>query len=264
MGISYAPYRADHLCKTAGEIDDDFSRFSHLYSTVRIYGTDCGQVPMIYEAAMRAGMKLFLGIWDLNTVELEADAIASGIGGDWDAVKAISVGNELVNNGQASPEQVVAAVQQARQALRARGYQGPVVAVDTFIAAEAHPELCDASDFCAINAHSFFDSSSDAANAGQWLSDTVSRVKSRLASPGMKVMVTETGWPTRGAVNGLAVPSMENQRAALASIREAFSAEPEDVILFSAFNDLWKASDMATFMADQYWGVDGAISGSDM
>jgi exo-beta-1,3-glucanase (GH17 family) len=161
-----------------------------------------------------------------------------------------------VNNGEASAEQVISALRQARSILRSAGYQGPVVAVDTFIATEAHPELCEESDYCAINAHAFFDSTISADEAGPWLEKTVRSIKSKLSSE-KEVIITETGWPTEGSANGLAVPGLDNQKRALESISKSFSGSPGNVILFSAFNDLWKGD------RDKYWGIGGAVSRCD-
>ncbi|PNY30023.1 Family 17 glucosidase SCW4 [Tolypocladium capitatum] len=262
FGISYALYRANHACKSKQDIENDFRRFVGSYSLVRIYGTDCDQVENVYAVAKAHEMKVFLGIWEPSSVEDEANKIISGVNGDWDMVHTVSVGNELVNNGQASPQQILSAVERARSILRAAGYSGPVVAVDTFVAAQAHPELCEQSDYCAINAHAFFDGTVSAAESGRWLQNTISRVKSALSVP-KKVVVTETGWPMKGEKNGMAVPSLEDQKSALDSIKKEFASTPGDVILFSAFNDLWKTRDMATFNSDPYWGIGGAISASD-
>lgn len=262
FGISYAPYRGDHSCKSADDIQNDFSQLKD-YSMIRIYGTDCDQVPNVHSAAKNTGAKLMLGIWDINDVQNEASKIVAGVNGGWDMIKAVSVGNELVNKGEATPQQVVDAVTQARSILRSAGYEGPVVTVDTFNAVEMHPELCQASDFCAINAHAFFDSNISADNAGQWLVDTVQRVKSSLSKP-QDVVITETGWPMDGSPNGLAIPSLANQKLAIDSIKKAFSSSPSDVVLFSAFNDLWKSRSMDTFNAEQYYGIGGAISTADL
>lgn len=255
-GISYAAYRGDHSCKSKEDIDDDFDQMKGLYSVVRTYGVDCNQVEYIYEAAKRIGSKVFFGIWDLSAVEEEAKQIIAGVNGDWSIVDSISVGNELVNNGEASAEQVVVAVKQARSVLRGAGYEGPVVAVDTFIATEANPQLCDESDYCAINAHAYFDSTISADQAGEWLVKTVKSVKSKLSSE-KRIIITETGWPTEGSANGLAIPGIDNQKMALESISKAFADNPGDIILFSAFNDLWKGD------RDKYWGIGGAVSRCD-
>ncbi|ATY64843.1 cell wall glucanase (Scw4) [Cordyceps militaris] len=263
FGVSYTPYRADHGCKSQEDIDDDIDKIAGQYSVIRVYGTDCDQVAMMYKTAKKTGMKLFLGIWDPSTVEDEAHKTISGINGDWNMVHTVSVGNELVNNGQASPSLIINAMRSARSMLRAAGYQGPVVTVDTFMAVQAHPELCDASDYCAMNAHPFFDSTTTASYAGRWLVKTIDRVKSVL-STSKRVIITETGWPTKGLTNGVAVPGLANQKMALDSIQEAFAASPGDIILLSAFNDLWKTKAASTFDADQFWGINGAVANCDL
>ncbi|KAG5985306.1 hypothetical protein E4U55_006786 [Claviceps digitariae] len=263
FGVSYTPYRADQGCKSQQDVDDDFKRMAGRYSVIRVYGTDCNQVSMLHSAAKAHKMKLFLGIWKPSSVQDEADKIIAGLNGDWDIVHTVSVGNELVNNGQASPQEIIRAVSQARSILRAAGYNGPVVAVDTFTAVLAHPELCNESDYCAVNAHAFFDSTTSPSECGQWLQNTISNIRSVISDHDKKIVITETGWPTRGASNGRAVPGLENQKVALHSIKQQFSSNPENIFLFSAFNDLWKKEDMATFNTDRYWGIEGAVSSCD-
>ncbi|KAH7122872.1 glycoside hydrolase superfamily [Dactylonectria macrodidyma] len=260
--VSYAPYTAKGGCKTGAQIADDFAKLNGTYSIVRMYGTDCDQVALAHGAATDMDFKLFLGIWDVDAVADEAKKIIDGMDGDWEKVYTISVGNEVVNSGTASSEKVVAAVKQARNILRDAGYHGPVVTVDTFVAVIAHPELCEQSDYCAFNAHAFFDSTVTADQAGSWLTRTISQVKAAVSGDVKKFMVTESGWPSKGMTNGLAVPSVSEQRAALASIRKAFANSLGDIVLFSAFDTPWKPQEAATFNAEPFWGIDGAISSS--
>lgn len=261
-GVAYAPYRADHQCKTSAQIKDDFTHLAGSYSLVRIYGTDCDQVPAVYECAKDSDMKVFLGIWDIDSVASEAQKIIDGINGDWDIVHTVSVGNELVNNGAATPEKVLGAVSQARGILRKAGYKGPVVTVDTFVAAGAYPQLCDESDYCAVNAHAFFDPTSSADEAGEWLERTVASLKAKLQKD-QRVVICESGWPNKGSINGLAVPGLEEQKKAIAALKDAFADHMEDLILFSAFNDPWKKEAAWSFNAEPYWGISGAVSSSD-
>ncbi|KAF4121610.1 Glycosyl hydrolases family 17 [Geosmithia morbida] len=258
FGVSYSPYRADGNCKSQAEVVDDISRLKGKYGLLRAYGTDCGQVPKIKNAAKTIGAKVMLGIYDINQVDAEAALIVAGVAGDWARVHSVSVGNELVNNGQASTAQVKAAVVAARKKLRAAGFRGPVVAVDTFIATKSNPELCECSDFCAVNAHPYFDSTMTADQAGTWLRREVKAVKAAL-SRDMRVMITETGWPTVGATNGKAVPGRANQEKAIQSIRAAFADSLAEIVLFTAFDDLWKKD----APNDQHWGIDGAVSACD-
>ncbi|OLN87632.1 Cell surface mannoprotein MP65 [Colletotrichum chlorophyti] len=261
-GIAYAPYTAAGQCKTAAQIDADFAELGGKYSVVRTYGTDCNQVANAIPAAKKAGVKLFLGIFDIGTIAPQVQTIASAVSGDWSLIDTVSVGNELVNNGKASAQQVITAVEQTRQLLRAAGYNGPVVTVDTFVAVLANPSLCDVSDYCAMNIHPFFDSNTSAGDAGAFITRMVGQVQSKLSNRSKRIVCTETGWPWKGNNNGAAVPGLEQQKQAIDSIKKAYANHPSDVILFSAFNDLWKVSESATFNAEQYWGIGGRYSES--
>ncbi|RWA04451.1 hypothetical protein EKO27_g10660 [Xylaria grammica] len=262
-GVTYSPYKGDGNCKTADEVDRDFSLFSKNFGVVRLYGVDCDQVSTVSQAAKKYGNKLFLGIFDIDSVDSAVKTMAAGLGNDWSMVDTVSVGNELVNNGRATVGQSLAALDTARSSLRAEGYQGPVVVVDTFVAVLNNPELCDQSDYCAVNVHPFFDPNTGAPNAGAFIENTMKNIRSKLSDPTKRVVVTETGWPWQGQPNGAAVPSLDHQSTAISSIKGAFSSNAADVFLFTAFNDLWKKAEASTFMAEQFWGMGGRYSPSD-
>lgn len=259
-GIAYAPYSAGGECKTQEMIEDDFAHFMNKYSLVRIYGTDCDQVSKVHPVAKKNGLKLFLGLFELEGIEQQVQHIVDSVGSDWDVIDTVSVGNELVNNGQAKTSQVLGAMSKAKSLLRGAGFQGPVVNVDTFVAVLDNPELCDESDYCAMNVHPFFDGNVDASEAGDFVARMVTAVRAKLSDPSKRIVVTETGWPWQGANNRVAHPGRNAQHDAIDSIKAAFANDPEDLILFSAFNDPWKPAESNTFFAEQYWGIDGLDS----
>ncbi|KAK2024798.1 cell wall glucanase [Colletotrichum zoysiae] len=261
-GIAYAPYTATGQCKTAEQMDADFAQLKGNYSVVRTYGTDCNQIANALPAAKKAGLELFLGIFDISSIPTQVAIIVSAVNGDWSLINTVSVGNELVNNGKATAQQMVTAVGETRQLLRAAGYTGPVVTVDTFVAVLANPELCDASDYCAMNIHPFFDINTAAKDAGTFITRMVSQVQSKLSDRNKRIVCTETGWPWKGNANGAAIPGIEEQQLAVDSIKVAYASHAADVILFSAFNDLWKHAEAATFNAEQYWGIGAMYSDS--
>ncbi|MCJ1289192.1 hypothetical protein MMC34_000724 [Xylographa carneopallida] len=255
-GLSYSPYNKDNSCKGPEAVATDLAGVKG-FDVVRLYGVDCNQIANV--VAAKTGMKLFIGIFDINSIESEVQTITSAIKGDWSLVQTVSVGNELVNSGGASVGEVVAAIGTARTLLKAAGYTGPVVTVDTMVAMQANPELCTASDFCAINCHAFFDSNTQASGAGAFVQGWIEKVSQ--AANGKLTIVTESGWPAQGQPNGAAVPSPQNQQAALSSIQSTISS---NVILYSAFNTLWKTNSAATFGAEQYWGMFGNPPSGDV
>lgn len=250
-GIVYSPYKVGG-CKTADEVKSDLAQLSG-YEVIRIYGVDCDQVPNVL-AALAPNQKVFFGIFDVANIESGLKTIADGVSqhGGWDVVHTISIGNELVNNGQATVDQIAGYISTAKSVLSGLGYTGPVVSVDTFIAVINNPGLCALSDYIAVNAHAFFDGQTKAEDSGKWVLGQIQRVWSACNAQGVQksVFITESGWPSQGETNGVAVPSKENQEACVSSIK---SIAGDSTILFTAFNDYWKAD--GPYNAEKYWGV---------
>lgn len=250
-GISYSPYNANGTCKSASQVARDLEMLAN-YSVIRLYGTDCDQISSVLKAITGRGISLFLGIFDLTQLSDECKEIVDAAKGNWGIIKIVSVGNELVNNGKASVAEVTAAIRLVRSILKASGYNGPVVTVETMTAMKANPELCQASDFCAINCHAFFDGNVYAEGAGHFVRDWARKISE--ATGGKRVVIAETGWPTQGKKNNKAIPSQENHDIAITSIRRLI---PENLILYSAFNDLWKEDSENTHDAEKFWGILG-------
>ncbi|QLL30221.1 hypothetical protein HG536_0A00380 [Torulaspora globosa] len=248
-GITYSPYTSSGSCKSASEVKADLASLTD-YPVLRLYGVDCDQVANVLQAKSPS-QKLFLGIFNVGQIQDGVQTIASAVEkyGSWNDIVTVSVGNELVNGGQATPSQVGQYISTAKSALSAAGYTGSVVSVDTFIAVINNPELCKYSDYMAVNAHAYFDKNTVASDAGTWLLQQIQRVYT--ACGGEKtVVVTESGWPSQGQTYGVAVPSKQNQKAAVESIIKSCGS---DTYLFTAFNDLWKAD--GPYGVEKYFGV---------
>jgi exo-beta-1,3-glucanase (GH17 family) len=261
-GISYSPYNADTTCKSQTQVSLDFGAFAGGYSLVRLYGTDCNQVATALTAARAADPQysLFVGIFDLSDVSGEVQIIIDAAAGNWANIEVVTIGNELVNDGTASPAAVLAAVASAKAQLEAAGYNGPVGTVDTLVATKANPQLCTGFAKCYVNCHPFFDGNTVAEDAGTFLQTSISQLQAVLADSSQEIVITETGWPWKGGNNGVAVPSVTNQNSAIAAITLAFESNRAGVIILSAFNDLWKAP--GSLGVEQFWGLNQANSPS--
>jgi exo-beta-1,3-glucanase (GH17 family) len=232
------------------------------FTTVRIYGVACNQVELTMHAAAENGLRVMLGVFDLANVVGEANDLirqvqSTGLG--WGIVDTVSIGNEDVQKGTASADSVIAAVNTARGILRGAGYQGPIVHVETHGAILANPQLCSeaAGDYIAANIHPFFNPLIIAHFAGKYVKSQVHALQQCSASQSRKrsvhrVVVTETGWPTSGWPNGLAIPSKGQQFSAIKSIKRELS---NDVYLFSAFDNRWQKDSAGTFGAEKHWGL---------
>lgn len=118
-------------------------------------------------------------------------------------------------------------------------------------------ELCTASDFCAINCHAFFDGDTLPEDAGQFVKDWVKQISE--AAGGKTVVVSESGWPHQGNPNNKAIPSPENQAAAIASLKAAFGGG-SNLVLYNSYNDLWKSDSADTFGSVVFFLLGGLSS----
>lgn len=252
MGITYSPYNADSSCKSADQVKSEMAQLSG-YDIIRIYGVDCDQVSTV-SSALGSNQKLFAGIYFMDQIESGLKSMYSQLGSDWSKIHTISIGNELVNDGEATTSEVSSYMSTARSVLSDLGYTGPVVAVDTFIAVIEHPELCDYSDYMGVNAHAFYDGTVTADQAGKWALEQIQRVWTSCGGK-KSVMITESGWPSQGETNGVAVPSEDNLESAVSSLKNVIG---NDVILFSSYNNLWESP--GEFDCQQYWGIYGTAS----
>ncbi|KAF3490562.1 uncharacterized protein GIQ15_00079 [Arthroderma uncinatum] len=253
FGICYAPYNADGKCKSQDQVYADFAKL-HDYGIVRSYGVDCDQIETMINAAKRYNKKVLLGLFTIQDVGPELNTFIAAAKDNWSHIYAVAIGNEVVNTGKASAHDLTNAVKFAREILRSKGYTGPVVAVDTVNAMIAHPEICEASDFCAVNIHPFFDPHTSAAEAGEFVRDQAKAV-SNAVHGSKRVIVTETGWPHGGNHNGEAIPTRENQHTAMESLMQAYKGTNGELFLFSAFDDPWKQDGSNTFGAEKFWGI---------
>ncbi|KAK9460695.1 glycoside hydrolase superfamily [Lipomyces oligophaga] len=246
LGISYSPYNDDGTCKSASDVASDLSELTS-YSVIRLYGIDCSQLANVY-AAKAEGQKIFVGIYDVSDLSSAVSTIADTFSDDWDSVHTVSAGNELVNSGSLTASELASKITETRTLLRAAGYTGPVVGVDTFVAIIANPEICQASDYVAANCHPYFDGGVYPDQTGTWITEQVGRLNT--ACPDQDVIITESGWPTQGDTYGVGVPSKANQEIVLPLLEAAIGST---LIEFTAFNDLWKSP--GDYGVEQYWGI---------
>ena len=248
---AYSPYNQDHSCKSEGQVAKDLQDLDG-FKIIRLYGTDCNQVANVLKAT-GGKVPLFAGLFKLDNIESDVSTLASAVNGKWKQIKAVSVGNELVNSGAASADQVVAAIAKTRAALKTKGYDGPVTTVDTMMALQANPSLGKASDFIAMNCHAFFDGNVLPGDAGKFVANWVQKISQ--AAGGKRCVVTESGWPTQGTANKKANPGKSEHQAAIQSLKGSLS---KDLILYTLYDDLWKQDRGDTHGAEKFWGLRGA------
>lgn len=153
-----------------------------------------------------------------------------------DIIDGLTIGNEVGD----TPSNIMQKVRDVRGHLNNVGYTGPVSTVHNWVQVMNNPILCDA-DRVTVNAHAFFDGNVQAGNAGNFIRDTVLPNIRRVCGPYPAVnniVITESGWPSRGGSNGAAVASLDNEAAALKSLN--CIAASNQIFAFEADDSTWK------------------------
>lgn len=256
FGISYSPTHADQSMKSQEEVNADFDTFSSAenYKLVRLYGSNDHQTALALNAAKRHhGMQIMAAVFDIKQVSTEIQNIISDVKGDWNMIHTVAVGNELINDKEATISQVANAVQTARTMLTRAGFHGCVITIDTFNAflEPQNRHLCDISDYVGANAHGYFSGSFPGSGDGNWLSSIHDQVKH--ACGGKSVTITESGWPTAGDAEQEAHPGTDAQQDALSSIKEKFPSG--NVVFFEFEDDEWKADQDNPLNIEQHFGM---------
>ncbi|RMY03317.1 hypothetical protein D0868_07526 [Hortaea werneckii] len=260
--MTYTPYAADGSCKDSSTISADISSIaSKGFTTVRLYATDCDGPVNIGNACAENGLRMILGIYidgsgiGANTDEQVSDLIDWGMG-QWEMVEMVVFGNEAVFNGYCSASQLASGLEDARSRFSAAGYTGPVTTTEPLGTIQENAQtICPAVDVIAANIHPFFNTAIFASKAGEFVSSQLEDLAD--ACNGEKEAYNlETGWPSSGLANGLAIPGFSDQKTAIESIMGAAGSKS---VLFSFENDDWKAP--GDLDVEQYWGCANLFSG---
>ncbi|EQC25172.1 hypothetical protein SDRG_16945 [Saprolegnia diclina VS20] len=205
-------------------IDHHFDVMRQRFSTVRTFQTYIySDSRNVIDAASDHGLGIYAGIWIRGSdYDKDVQAVIDGYKRHPNAVKAVFVGNEDIDNGW-SQWQVIDKVNDVRNRLRAAGVNVRVGSVQTDGAWLGAQDLYNACDIVGVNIYEFFGGSL----ADRWNAMVKKYGKSKL-------MITETGWPFGGGNYGSQVASFDNAVNYFNKVRSWVSAGNggEDVMYF--------------------------------
>lgn len=219
-GFNVGATNPDGSCKTQAQWTTAFQKLKGLpqqITKVRLYASsDCNTLANAVPAAISTGTQILVGVWteDATHYNSEKEALKAAInqhGQGW--IIAISVGSEDLYRGDTSASTLAQQVYDVRGMVRAMGVTAPVGHVDTWTAwvNSANDAVTQACDFVGMDGYPYWQNSNiaDAYNVFfQSYTDTLNHVTA--VKSGMKVWVTETGWPYKGPSQGAAVPTVGN------------------------------------------------------
>jgi exo-beta-1,3-glucanase (GH17 family) len=251
FGISFSPYME-------GQTPDDKSQISQqqiadrlevirpFTKWVRTFSCTNGneEVPRI---AKEKSLKTIVGAWisdDLEENEKELqNAIQIAQNGHADIV---AIGNEVLLRKDLDIEELVAYIRRVKAAVP----HIPVGYVDAYYMFANYPEIVEETDVLLVNCYPFWEHTP--------LEISVDYMKQmyKLAhsvSNGKPIIISETGWPTKGEQYGGAIPSFKNAMSYFVQTQKWANDENIDIVYFSSFDEVWKMNHEGEYGA--YWGL---------
>jgi glucan 1,3-beta-glucosidase len=250
-GISFSPYLEgqDPSVKsiiTEQQIADRLEIIRPYTHWIRTFSTTNGneEVPRI---AHEKGLKTLVGAWldsDKENNEIEIDNIIRiGQAGYADL---IAIGNEVLLRDDLEIEDLIEYIRRVKKAVP----NVPVGYVDAYYMYVNFPEIVDECDVLFANCYPFWEHCALEISV-EYMKKMYELVKTN--AKGKPVVISETGWPTKGESYGAAVPSYENAMRYFINTYEWANQEHIHLFYFSSFDEVWKINHEGEYGA--YWGL---------
>lgn len=202
----------------------------------------------IPKLAHKHGIKTLVGAWlsgdkEKNELELEALIQLAQEG----FVTIAAVGNEVLYRNDLTLDELLDYMKRVRNAIPAHI---PVGYVDAYYEFSSHPELVEHSDVILSNCYPFWE--------GCPMEYSLHHMQqmfgqATVAAKGKKVIITETGWPSKGESLKGSIPS-ETHAMRYFIQTQAWAKEANvEVFYFSSFDESWKVGPEGEVGA--YWGL---------
>lgn len=197
--------------------------------------------------AKKHGLKTMVGAWlsdDLEKNEEEIEALIALAKEGF--VDIAAVGNEVMYRGDLTEEQLLDYIYLVKEALPdiTVGY------VDAYYEFSIKPKITEACDVILSNCYPFWE--------GCDLENSLTHIQQMFgqashAANGKKVIITETGWPSKGTNLKGAFPSEEAAMKYFINAQLWSKKEEIDLFYFSSFDESWKVGPEGDVGA--YWGL---------
>ncbi len=215
-------------------------------SWVRTFSCTDGN-ELIPAIAKEHGLKVMVGAWLSDNKKLNEKEINNLIevarAGHADLV---AVGNEVLYRKELTEEELLNYLHRVKEQLPDLdvGY------VDAYYEFNNRPAITEACDVIFANCYPFWE--------GCHIDYSLPYMKTMYqiavnAGQGKKVIISETGWPSRGTNFKSSEPSVENAMRYFINTQQWSKEDNIEVMYFSSFDELWKVSDEGDVGA--YWGI---------
>ncbi|WP_428067504.1 glycosyl hydrolase family 17 protein [Chryseobacterium gambrini] len=201
----------------------------------------------IPKIAKEFGMKTLVGAWlgddpEINEREVEGLIKLAKEG----FVDIAAVGNEVMYRKDLSEDELLDFINRVKKELP----EIPVGYVDAYYEFTIKPRITDACDVILANCYPFWESC-PAENSLNYMKQMYEQAKQ--AANGKPVIISETGWPSKGEELKGAFPSEKNALDYFINTQLWCMDEEIDCFYFSSFDESWKVGPEGEVGA--HWGI---------
>lgn len=202
-------------------------------------------IPII---AREYGIKTLVGAWlgdnpEVNEKEIEGLIKLANKG----YVDIAAVGNEVMYRKDLSEDELLTFIDKVRNEIPTTI---PVGYVDAYYEFTIKPRITEACDVILTNCYPFWEGS----NMDYSLAHMKSMFhQARSVANGKKIIITETGWPSKGESFKDSHPSEDNAKKYFINSQLWSKEEDIDIFYFSSFDESWKVG--AEGEVGAYWGI---------
>ena len=202
------------------------------------------QIPKI---AKEYGLKTLVGAWlgddnEVNEQEIEGLIALSKAG----FVDVAAVGNEVMYRGDLEEDELITFINRVKNEIP----DIPVGYVDAYYEFSDRPKITEVCDVILANCYPYWEGCS--------LEYSLVYMKQMYqqalnAGKGKKVIITETGWPSKGTSLEGAHPSYDNALRYFINAQKWSKDDAIEMFYFSSFDESWKVGSEGDVGA--YWGL---------
>jgi exo-beta-1,3-glucanase (GH17 family) len=202
-------------------------------------------IPLI---AKEYGLKTLVGAWlgddaEINEREIEGLIKLCNEG----LVDIAAVGNEVMYRKELTEDELLDFIQRVKNAIP---NTIPVGYVDAYYEFSIKPRITAACDVILANCYPFWEGCPHEYSLAHMKSMYHQALQ---AGNGKKVIITETGWPSKGENFKGSYPSEENAVKYFINAQLWSKEENIDIFYFSSFDESWKVN--AEGEVGAYWGI---------
>ncbi|GAA4275636.1 glycoside hydrolase family 17 protein [Aquimarina mytili] len=248
-GLCFSPYvegqqPGDQL--TEAQIRQRMEIIAPYTQWVRSFSTTEGN-ELIPKIAKEYGIKTLVGAWLGEDDEVNQKEITNLIAlCEEGCIDIAAVGNEVMYRGDLTEQQLLDFINHAKSNIK----NIPVGYVDAYYEFVDHPRISEACDIILANCYPFWEGC-DLDYSLLYMKDMYQRALR--AGKGKKVIISETGWPSKGTNLEGAFPSYENAMKYFMNTQKWAKEDDIEIFFFSSFDESWKVG--AEGDVGAYWGI---------